>query len=129
LTPVASVTYAQLAAWGGEDAATPHRLPRRAERTVCPLPAGQSLSILHRVDNDGIQHDAAIAEFERAFALNPNFVDFRYAKALSLAGEPARAIEVQESILRLDPFQPLGQKAGANCGLRRYDETVRLARE
>jgi adenylate cyclase len=25
------------------------------------------------------QHDAAIAEFERAFALNPNFVDFRYA--------------------------------------------------
>src|SRR6266436_8058760 len=36
------------------------------------------------------QHDAAIAEFERAFALNPNFVDFRYALALTYAGEPAR---------------------------------------
>jgi len=28
------------------------------------------------------QHDAAMAEFERAFALNPNFIDYRYALAL-----------------------------------------------
>src|SRR5580700_5436943 len=28
------------------------------------------------------QHDAAILEFERAFALNPNFIDYRYAGAL-----------------------------------------------
>src|SRR5262249_45097321 len=32
------------------------------------------------------QHDAAIAEFERAFALNPNFVDHRFALALIFAG-------------------------------------------
>ncbi len=40
------------------------------------------------------QHDAAIAEFERAFALNPNFIDYRFGLALMYAGEPARAIEV-----------------------------------
>jgi TolB-like protein/DNA-binding winged helix-turn-helix (wHTH) protein len=52
------------------------------------------------------RHDAALAEFERAFALNPNFIDYRYAQALMSAGEPARAIEVLELNIRLDPFQP-----------------------
>src|SRR5262249_29963022 len=52
------------------------------------------------------QHDAGIAEFERAFALNPNFIDFRFAIALTLAGEHARAIEVLEANIRLDPFSP-----------------------
>src|SRR5262249_48237037 len=51
------------------------------------------------------RHDAAIAEFERAFALNPNFIDNRYATALTFAGEPARAIEVLEANIRLDPLQ------------------------
>src|SRR5712671_5290993 len=51
------------------------------------------------------RHDAAIAEFERAFALNPNFIDYRYAKALTFVGEPARAIEVLQACSRLDPFQ------------------------
>ncbi len=78
------------------------------------------------------QHDAAIAEFERAFALNPNYVDHRYAQALMLAGEHARAIEVLEANMRLDPFQLihatrwLGQ---ANYMLKRYGEAVRLCRE
>jgi adenylate cyclase len=52
------------------------------------------------------RHDAAIAEFERAFALNPNFIDYPYAQALTHAGEPARAIEVLEVNTRLDPFEP-----------------------
>ena len=79
------------------------------------------------------QHDAGIAEWERAFALNSNFFDHRYARALIYAGEPARAIEVLEANLRLDPFQPhiystswLGQ---ANYSLKRYGEAVRLFRE
>jgi adenylate cyclase len=79
------------------------------------------------------QHDAAIAEFERAFALNPNFIDHRYAQALMCAGEPARAIEVLEANIRLDPFQLpiyvtswLGQ---ANFSLKRYWEAVRLFHE
>jgi adenylate cyclase len=79
------------------------------------------------------QHDAAIAEFERAFALNPNSVDHRFAHALTCAGEHARAIEVVEAIIRLDPFQPLhnafGQMGWTNYMLRRYCEAVRLLSE
>ena len=70
------------------------------------------------------QPDAAIAEFERAIALNPNFIDYRYAKALSYAGESARAFEIPEANMRLDPFQPLmSEPIGlgmANFTLNRY---------
>jgi adenylate cyclase len=79
------------------------------------------------------QHDAAIAEFERAFALNPNFIDHGYGKALTYAGEPAKAIEVLEANMRLDPFQPLAYSTAwlgmANYMLKRYGEAVCLARE
>src|SRR5262249_31913401 len=79
------------------------------------------------------QHDAALAEFERAFALNPNFIDNRVAQALIYAAEPARAIEVLEANIRLDPFSPpfysLGLMGQANYMLKRYGEAVRLLRE
>jgi adenylate cyclase len=79
------------------------------------------------------QHSASIAEFERALALNPNFIDYRYARALIYAGEPARAIEVLEANLRFDPFQPLIWSTSwlgfANYMLGRYGEAVRLLRE
>jgi len=73
------------------------------------------------------QHDAAIAEFQRAFAFNPNFIDYRYARALIYAGEPARAIKVLKANMRLDPFQPVSafQFMGqANYMLKRYGEAV-----
>src|SRR5262249_40756240 len=76
------------------------------------------------------RHDAAIAEFERAFALNPNFIDHRYARTLTYAGEPAKAIELLEANLRIDPFQPLSYSLAwlgmANYMLKRYGEAVRL---
>jgi len=78
------------------------------------------------------RHDAAIAEFERAFALNPNYIDHRYAQALIHAGEPARALEVLEAGIRLDPFPWLpafGQMGLANYLLKRYGEAVRWGRE
>jgi adenylate cyclase len=79
------------------------------------------------------QHDASVAEFERAFTLNPNFIEYRYAIALVYAGNPARAIEVLEANTRLDPFAPLLYSTGwlglANYGLKRYGEAVRLLRE
>jgi len=78
------------------------------------------------------QHDAAILAFERAFAFNPNFIDYRYALALSYAGEPARAIEVLEAIIRIDPF-PLSQTFSgmgfANYILKRYGDAVHWNRE
>src|SRR5262249_41856962 len=79
------------------------------------------------------RHDAAIAEFERAFALNPNFIDHRFALVLTYAGEPTRAIEVLDANMRLDPFQPLIYATSwlglANYMLKRYGEAVRLLRE
>ena len=79
------------------------------------------------------RHDAAIAEFERGFALNPNFIDNRFGFVLVCAGEPARAIEVLKGNLRLDPFMPpifsLGNMGLANYMLKRYGEAVRLFRE
>jgi adenylate cyclase len=78
------------------------------------------------------QHCAAIAEFERAFALNPNFIDYRFGLALMYAGEPARAIEVVEANLCLDPFpwpHAFGFMGLANYLLKRYGEAVRWCRE
>jgi len=79
------------------------------------------------------QHGAAIAEFERGFALNANFIDHRFAAALAAAGEPARAIEVLEASIHLDPFaSPIysyGIMGLANYMLKRYGEAARWLRE
>jgi adenylate cyclase len=50
------------------------------------------------------RHDAAVAEFEKAVALNPNFTDWRMAIALVYAGQSERAVEVLKAHMRLDPF-------------------------
>jgi adenylate cyclase len=52
------------------------------------------------------QHDTALAAFERAQALNPNFMDWRLITALIHASQPTRALEVGRSYMRLDPFAP-----------------------
>jgi adenylate cyclase len=48
--------------------------------------------------------DEAIVEFDCAFALNPNYTDYQLGFGLVLAGQSARAIEVLQSNIRLDPF-------------------------
>ena len=50
------------------------------------------------------QHDAAIAAFEKAVTLNPNYVNWRFGMALIFAGASKRAIEVVHAYMRLDPF-------------------------
>src|SRR5262249_7006958 len=78
------------------------------------------------------RHDAAIAEFERAVALNPNFINYRFALALIFVGEHARALEVLEATIRLDPFpqpqtfHPMGL---ANYMLKRYRDAMHWCRE
>jgi adenylate cyclase len=70
------------------------------------------------------KHDAAIAEFERAQGLNPNFNDWRFASTLVYAGDAARAIKVADALVRLDPFYvPLaaGFRGFANYMLGRYE--------
>jgi adenylate cyclase len=79
------------------------------------------------------QHDAAIAAWERAFALNPNFLDVRYGYGLLLSGEPAKAIGVAEANLRIDPRPTPQYSSGlmgiANYMLKRYADAVRLLRD
>jgi adenylate cyclase len=73
------------------------------------------------------QHDAASAEFQRAFALNNNFVDHRFALCLIFAGEPARAVETLQTNICLDPFHPLasfGFLGHAYYMLKRYKEAA-----
>jgi adenylate cyclase len=46
----------------------------------------------------------AMAQYEAAVALNPNYVDWRYPAILLAAGHAERAIEIGERYRRLDPF-------------------------
>ncbi len=73
------------------------------------------------------QHDASIAAYERALALNPNQVPWRFAAALVYAGQHERAIEVARACMRLDPFYPPtapGWLGFAYFMLKRYSEAL-----
>jgi TolB-like protein/DNA-binding winged helix-turn-helix (wHTH) protein/tetratricopeptide (TPR) repeat protein len=74
----------------------------------------------------------AIAAFERAFELNPNFADWRFAVLLAHGGRAADAIEYVKRIMRLDPFYPpnytyLLGKAYFYTG--QYEEAIGLIRD
>ena len=53
------------------------------------------------------EHDAAVAEFERACILNPNFSDWRFAQTVMYAGQPTRAIDILKMQTLRDPFCPV----------------------
>jgi adenylate cyclase len=78
------------------------------------------------------EHDAAVAEFERACALNPNFSDWRFAVTVVYTGEPDRAADIVTTQMLRDPFYPvnallvLGQ---AYFVAGRYGEAVAALRE
>jgi adenylate cyclase len=75
---------------------------------------------------------AAVAEFERAIALNPNFTDWRFAPVLIFAGQPERALDVAKAHLRVDPFAlPIarGFLGSAYLMLRKHSEAVGPLRE
>ena len=87
---------------------------------VCRAQLGMVLTFQRR-------HDEAIAEFERAQGLNPNFNDWRFANSLVYAGDAARAVEVADTIVRLDPFYvPIagGFRGLAYYMLKRYDTAM-----
>jgi adenylate cyclase len=107
-----------------------HRLANRAIQLDPNLPhAHASLGAVLAYQR---QHDAAVEEFEKALALNPNFTDWRAAIALVYAGEPARAIDVLERHMRLDPFYaPLAPHwlGLAYFTLRQYAQALAPLRE
>jgi tetratricopeptide (TPR) repeat protein len=78
------------------------------------------------------QLDAAVGEFEKAVALNPNFTDYRFSAILVFAGEPARALDVIRAHVRLDPFHPAqlhSIQGHALYMLKRYPEALDSIRE
>jgi adenylate cyclase len=82
-----------------------HELASRAVELDASLP--QARAQLANVLCWQGQHDAGLAEFERAIALNPSFADWRFAYALTMAGDARRAIEVWAAYMRTDPFAPI----------------------
>lgn len=78
----------------------------------------------------------ALAEFEQALALYPNFslAQGYYALALSYAGRSQDSFEAAQRAIRLSPRDPSlaiyhGIAAYARFTERRYDEAIALARE
>ena len=75
------------------------------------------------------QHCRAIAEFERALALNPNDADtiVDFALCLSYAGRAARGLETAQKAMRLNPHHPefYVLQFGQICfNARRYEKAV-----
>ena len=78
------------------------------------------------------QHDASIAGFERAVALNSNHVDWRFGWALVMAGESQRAINVLRAYMRLDPFHASLASCFVGAAyfmLEKYPEALGLLRD
>jgi adenylate cyclase len=107
-----------------------HQLARKAVQLDRNLPdahAALGLALLRRHE-----HEAAIAEFERAMMLNPNFTNWLFGEALVYAGDPVRAIEAAERHMRFDPFYaPLAPfwLGAARYMLKQYSEALPLLRE
>ena len=73
------------------------------------------------------RHDEAVAEFERAQALHPNFNDWRFATTLLYAGDASRAMEITDALIRLDPFYPpltSAYRGYASYMLKNYEAAV-----
>jgi tetratricopeptide (TPR) repeat protein len=64
----------------------------------------EALAILSNVLAWKAEHDAAIAAFERALQINPNFTNSRFSAVFVMAGEFERAIDMFATQMRLDPF-------------------------
>jgi adenylate cyclase len=107
-----------------------HKLVEKAVRLEPNLPMAHSQLGWVLVFKN--RHDEAIAEFERALSLNPNFTDYQFGLSLVFAGEPAKAIEVLKANLRLDPFENagrLGYMGHAHYMLKSYPEAAAALRE
>jgi len=135
----ALLTQTYLAAWynrmdgdflnpGALDEA--HKFARKAVEIDPKLPEAQAslgfaLFARHELD-------ASIAAFERAAALNPNYVDWYFGLALARAGDPRRAIEMINRYMRLDPLHApfaSGLLGHAHYMLKEYAQALSLLRD
>jgi adenylate cyclase len=79
-----------------------HQFARKAVQLDANLP--EAHAVLGFVVIFKHQHDASMASIQRALALNPNYVDWRFGYPLVLAGHSRRAIDLLRAYMRLDPF-------------------------
>jgi adenylate cyclase len=106
------------------------QLARKAVQLEPSLP--QARAELGYVSVRRHDYDTAIVEFEKAIALNPNFMDWRFVIVLVYCGQAMRALDVAAAHMRLDPFCPPlvpGWLGFANYMLKRYSEALPPLRE
>ena len=106
------------------------QLARIAVQLDANLP--QAHTLLGAVLSFKRRHEEAVGECENAFALNPNYSDHGVGLCLIFAGQPARAIEMMQASMRLEPFRNavrLAYTGHAHYMLGRYAEAVTPLRE
>jgi adenylate cyclase len=107
-----------------------HRLVRKAVQLDQNLPLAHAC--LGLILTWKGEHDVSMAEIERAIALNPNYVDWRFGLTLVLAGHSRRAVDVLEAYTRLDPFySPLASAilGFAHYMLKQYSRALPVLRD
>lgn len=70
---------------------------------------------------------ACLAAWDRVFALNPNYCDWRYGQSLVMFGKPEEGLAAIRRHMRLDPFFPpqaLMTEGLAHFVQRRYEEAL-----
>ncbi len=75
---------------------------------------------------------ACLAAWDRVFALNPNYCDWRYGQCLVLLGQPEEGLAAIRRYMRLDPFFPplaLMVEGLAYLVQRRYQQALSPFRE
>jgi adenylate cyclase len=109
-----------------------HELVQKALALDDSLPAGHT--ILGMIYVQKRQYDKAIAEGERAVALDPNGADALLALGhiLNISGRPEEAIPVLKKALRLNPFPPSAYFAVLGMAYRmtgRYEEAIAMSKK
>jgi tetratricopeptide (TPR) repeat protein len=92
-----------------------------------PTPLAHSVAGAKRIFEQ--RHEEAIAELERAIALDPTFTDaYSYmAHALALTGRPEDALEAAQKAMRIDPHdlaRKLWRVGMARLGMEQYDKAA-----
>ena len=119
--------------WANQWSHDPQTLERAFEIAQKAIALDDSLPLTHMVLSHAYQwkkqHEQAIAEGERAIALDPNNDEgyAHLAEILNLAGKPQEALGLVEKAMRLNPYYPywyLYHLGLAYAATERYEEAI-----